>query len=299
MSTSRVHGSTDLRRPQEQTAALSPSAQQAKARRVPPRRAAKDSPPDRIDQIIASGKLDAMRTATDRPRAAGGKTAVSAVGRMVVDGVAYRRVSGRPVSLVHGSMVEGSLPFGGIQPNYVIDLKHPALQPMFAQIRALQYRPMPMWEKVDAVMEVVRKTLSRKAYRSPPYLRLLAQHRRAGTHVSLGEYADQRCGVCREHALLTHLALQQAGVKTKYAYVKATQGDRVEDHAIVTIHHGGQVWVLDSYNRNFNGGRVEDFLKPGGSRPADPRLPFADPAMFGCSFQYNAYPAFWLPEPGS
>jgi hypothetical protein len=244
-----------------------------------------------IDTLVKDGELKRFARFAKKP----GK-ASSVKPPLKLKNANFQKVSGKPVALTHGSVVEGSTSHGGIQPNYVIDLAHPAFKKILAQVRALQYRPIEFWDKVETVMNIVAKTLKDKEYQSTPYIRMLSKSRKEGKNVSLGDYLFHHCGVCREHALLTHMVLQQAGIKTKYTYVKASQGEDTEDHAIVTIHHGGEVWVLDAYNDNFNGGRFKDFVKPGGSRPSDPRLPFAQPYIYGCSFKVNPYPTYWIPN---
>ncbi|HEY1101426.1 MAG TPA: hypothetical protein VGF99_20980 [Myxococcota bacterium] len=212
--------------------------------------------------------------------------------------VVYKQVSGRSVRLNHGSVVEGSVDFGGLQPNYVVDLKHPRLQALLGKARALDVPGASLRSKVDAVVALVQATLTEGAYDAPAYLKLLADHRTQRTNITLGDYLRHGAGVCRENALLTHLALLEAGCDSEYLYASASQGAHREDHAVALVRddHGRQI-VVDSYNRNFHGFFLDDLTKPGGSSPFDTRLRGSSPApsMFGCTLRVTTHPIYWVP----
>ncbi len=215
--------------------------------------------------------------------------------------VVYKQVSGRPVRLNHGSIIEGSVDFGGLQPNYVIDLTHPRLKRLLGDARALQDKPFA--DRCAGVVALVQRTLTEGAYDAPAYLKLLADHRDDRVNITLGDYLATGAGVCRENALLTHLALLEAGVDSEYLYCAATQSGRAEDHAVaLAVDDQGRKVVVDSYNRNFHGFLLDDLLKPGGSTPRDKRLPSssssssaAAPSMFGCTLSITAHPVYWVP----
>ncbi len=212
--------------------------------------------------------------------------------------VVYRQVSGRSVRLNHGSIIEGSVDFGGLQPNYVIDLQHPRLKALLSQARALNVSGKSLEDKVNGVVALVQKTLTQGAYDAPAYLKLLADNRQQRTNVTLGDYLMQGAGVCRENALLTHLALLEAGVDSEYLYCQAAQGGRAEDHAVaLAVDEHGRKIVVDSYNRNFHGFFLDDLTRPGGSQARDKRLPgsTSSPSMYGCTLSVAAYPIYWIP----
>jgi hypothetical protein len=212
--------------------------------------------------------------------------------------VVYKQVSGRGVRLNHGSIIEGSVDFGGMQPNYVVDLQHPRLAAMLGEARALNVAGRSLEDKCNGVVAIVQKTLTQGAYDAPAYLKLLADKRSARTNITLGDYLMSGAGVCRENALLTHLALLEAGVESEYLYCQASQGARAEDHAVaVAVDDNGRKIVVDSYNRNFHGFFLDDLIKPGGSRARDKRLAggTSSPSMYGCSLSVAAYPVYWVP----
>jgi hypothetical protein len=211
--------------------------------------------------------------------------------------VVYKAVSGRGVRLNHGSVVEGSVDFGGLQPNYVIDLKHPKLTRLLGAARALNVPGATFATKVNGAVALVRKTLTEGAYDAPAYLKLLADNRNSRTNITLGDYLTSGAGVCRENALLTHLALTEAGVESTYLYCHAQQGANREDHAVATaVDSKGRSVVVDSYNRNFHGFFLDDLLQPGGSQASHKRLRGSDaPSMFGCSLTVAPYPQYWVP----
>jgi hypothetical protein len=212
-------------------------------------------------------------------------------------GVVYKQVSGRGVRLNHGSVVEGSVDFGGLQPNYVVDLKHPRLQQLLAAARALDRPGATLEEKVNGVVALVQKTLTEGAYDAPAYLKLLAEHRSQRVNITLGDYLVSGAGVCRENALLTHLALLEAGLESEYLYCRAGQGGRVEDHAVaLVVAPDGRKVVVDSYNRNFHGFALDDLLRPGGSQSTDRRLAGGRaPSLFGCTLSVADHPVYWIP----
>lgn len=210
--------------------------------------------------------------------------------------VVYKQVSGRPVRLNHGAVIEGSVDFGGLQPNYVIDLQHPRLAALLAAARGLRGKDWA--DRVQGVVALVQKTLTEGAYDAPSYLKLLSEHRNQRINITLGDYLMGGAGVCRENALLTHLALLEANVDSEYLYCQAAQGGRAEDHAVaLAVDDAGRKFVVDSYNRNFHGFLLDDTLKPGGTAARDKRLPGAtsSPSMYGCTLAVAHYPTYWVP----
>jgi hypothetical protein len=211
--------------------------------------------------------------------------------------VVYKSVSGRGVRLNHGAVIEGSVDFGGLQPNYVIDLKHPRLQRLLGAARSLNAPTLSFEHRIREVVDLVQRTLTQGAYDAPGYLHLLNTNRSTRTNITLGDYLTQGVGVCRENALLTHLALLEAGVDSEYLYCSATQGGIAEDHAVaLAVDEQGRKVVVDSYNRNFHGFFLDDLLRAGGSQATDQRLRARkQPSMFGCALTVAAYPVYWIP----
>lgn len=210
--------------------------------------------------------------------------------------VVYKQVSGRGVRLNHGAVVEGSVDFGGLQPNYVIDLQHPRLAALLTAARGL--RGKDWHERIHGVVALVQKTLTDGAYDAPAYLKLMSEHRSKRINITLGDYLMGGAGVCRENALLTHLALLEADVDSEYLYCHAAQGGRAEDHAVaLAVDDRGRKVVVDSYNRNFHGFFLDDLLRPGGSQARDKRLmgSTSGPSMYGCTLSVAPYPVYWVP----
>lgn len=164
------------------------------------------------------------------------------------------------IKLRDGVRLEGSTHHGGLQPSYAIRLADPALRPLFDYARQVRASALPRWTKVARVKAAVRRALPGRAYDAPAYRALLAKHRRDGTSVPIGAYVEHGVGVCRENAILTHLALAEAGIASRMIYVEAKQGERVEDHAVVITPHRGDAYVVDAYNGNFDGARLRSLL---------------------------------------
>ncbi|OFZ83026.1 MAG: hypothetical protein A2583_13270 [Bdellovibrionales bacterium RIFOXYD1_FULL_53_11] len=168
------------------------------------------------------------------------------------------------IDIPYGSIVQGSIEHSGIQPNYVINPPSDAeLEKFLERARKLNKQKIPLWEKVEKVLGIVRRAMPRKDYKDPRYLALLEKYRRTNRPVPLGEYLKIRAGVCREYALLTHLALKEAGIDNKfvYAFVERPLITRAEygltaltreDHAFTVIKDNKQLWIVDSYSPYFN-----------------------------------------------
>ena len=117
--------------------------------------------------------------------------------------------------------------------------------------------------------------------------------------ISLGEYLKNGVGVCREYALLTHLALLRMGVDSRFAYVKAITGNLEQDHGIVLIKHKGELWLVDSYFTWLNGFRLKDLRKRGGANESDPRLVYGKITPDDVSMRIvkiHSFPLVWAPK---
>lgn len=224
----------------------------------------------------------------------------------------YLIKQGGLVDIPDGAYVQGSSTFGGIQPDYRIDLNDPDLKLFLEQVRGavaksfmirslekVGLRRLANHKKIELVTALVQKALPQGAYDAEPYLRILEEHRLQNVDITLGSYLRCQAGVCRENALLTHQALKAVGVENRFVYVFANQyGGAPEDHAIVVVEEKGVRWIVDPYNPNFHGRSLEDLMEPAGSNTRTPRL-----ASFATSkgdvariLRINSYPTYWIPE---
>ena len=231
-----------------------------------------------------------------------------AIGTMKLPGTAYREVSGGPVELFHGSIVEGSVDKGGLQPHYVVDLHDKKIEKLLVSARKLTGKGFD--QRCAGVRALVAKALSGKTYDQPGYLKLMQSARKAQANVRPGDYLRADAGVCREHAMLTHLALREAGVNTRYLYVKVygPDGNKIEDHALALAFDDAKLgkpdasraWIVDSYNKMFDGRRLEVFLRPQGSSDRDESRGDVDVQAlpkhwFGYTVRVLPYPHCWIP----
>ena len=161
-----------------------------------------------------------------------------------VDAENYRLERGGVVDLLPESYLEGSWRAGGIQPDYFLDPGADEFGPLMNYARSLNTPAIPTWDRIRAVVRAVQRTFPYRAYRSPRHLRLNHWYTSRSRTVPLSRYARCGAGVCREHALVTHFALKEAGVPNLYAYVRVFTGGRSEyleqDHAISVILHEGE-----------------------------------------------------------
>lgn len=201
-----------------------------------------------------------------------------------VDEVQYKEEEGNG-TLTDGTIVRGNLRFGGLQPDYLLNLDHPKLQALLQDAELL--KDLPDAEKMERVKNLVHKALPKRAYRSLAYRRLLRQHRKQETPIELGAYLEKKAGVCREHALITHFALQRAGFNPVFRYIEIWRRARlrnklvVEDHAINTIQFNGQTVVIDSYFPQFHGKTYEQLFRAAPSTPSKRNVSGANETTFG------------------
>ncbi|HCM38920.1 MAG: hypothetical protein A2Z97_01105 [Bdellovibrionales bacterium GWB1_52_6] len=172
-----------------------------------------------------------------------------------------------------GSVMEGSLGHGGFQPDYIIDKNHPALAPLWDHARNV--KSLPQEDKIRSIVQFIRTVLlPNRNYEDKDYLRTLKQFRELKREIPLGEYAVAKAGVCREYALLTHLALKEAGVPNQYVYAKVNTGGLIEDHAFTVIKDKGQLITVDSYELDYSGRLLKDLMNPGGITDKSYRAPW-------------------------
>ncbi len=177
-----------------------------------------------------------------------------------------------------GSIIEGSHRYGGIQPDYYIDLHEAPIRSVLQFAEKIGRDPnIENFTKVNIILKHIQKSvLTDKNPRGAPYLEMLAKKLNNGEQVSISNYIEKHIGVCREHAILTHLALKKANIKNYFAYgvLKNRFGARY-DHAFVIIDDGDEQWLVDSYNPYLNGRRLKDVLRSSGSKIGDPIASFA------------------------
>ena len=159
-------------------------------------------------------------------------------GQAISTSIGHRATRSRAVRLEHGTIVEGSARFGGIQPDYIIDLEHPALKALLDE--AQSWRGKSRVEKIRRAQRLVKKTLANDSYDAPGYLALLETYRQKLEPISIGEYARCGAGVCRENAIIGQILLRAAGEDARYHYVHLPN-ERV-DHAVVLLprHEGAR-----------------------------------------------------------
>jgi hypothetical protein len=192
-----------------------------------------------------------------------------------------------------GSRVQGSADHGGIQPNYEISAEDPDLKQFLGKVRKMlkggwfRFSDRNQWKDIQRISQWVREALPDGDYDSKPYRDLLRAHRERGENIPLGRYISCGAGVCRENALLLHLALNEAKIKNYYVYARVQQGDGTpEDHAIVVVPEGNQLRIVDSYNENFDGQDLHHILATSKSFEA---------SSFAKVLQINSYPIYWTP----
>jgi hypothetical protein len=223
----------------------------------------------------------------------------------------YDRISGGIYELESGMVVEGSVKHGGIQPDYQIDFESQDFRQLKKFARAIKDNPnLSIWTKIDKVATYIRnKTLPHGEYNNPNYLKTLASFREAGEDIPLSAYMSCRAGVCRENAMLLHLALKEAGIANRFVYAKVQQQvwergvvtfDKSEDHAFTVVEINGKNWIADSYNSNFHGYNFDQLTNPDLDKSLrleeSPLVKDYDSSVFRRIRKVNSYPTVWKPK---
>jgi hypothetical protein len=210
----------------------------------------------------------------------------------------YVVLTGGLFDIQPGTILEGSLAGGGMQPDYVIDLENPTFAEFLESAREAAAAESTKVGKIDAVIKTIQAYIRDTSYTSRPYLSLLRRHRAAGTDVPVSEYLACGAGVCREHALLLHFGLKAIGIENLHAYAKVVQGGHVEDHAFVIVNYGNREFVVDAYNSNFNGLPLEALMTGvEDSAKVERPLAFHEPyKIFRRILGFNAYPRLYAPK---
>ncbi|MDD4976929.1 MAG: transglutaminase-like domain-containing protein [Bacteriovorax sp.] len=194
------------------------------------------------------------------------------------------------------AIVEGSAQVGGLQPDYIADYENPAFDPIREYAHEIKKSDLPSKDKIENITNFIAKNiLKNKGYNGKEYLNLMKQYKDAGLNIPLSEYIRISSGVCREHALITHYALKEAGISNSYLYVTVQTQKGVEDHAINIVDYKDEKWIVDSYNKKYNGLKLDEALK-GVENPKDELFGHLSDAKFRKIIKINAYPAVWLPR---
>lgn len=169
-----------------------------------------------------------------------------------------------PTHIPDGTLVEGSINARGIQPHYKIDLSHPALKSYLEFAKTLKGKNISIEEKIKLLTKETKRLLPGRGYFNFTYLNLLERHSKSNTPVSLGDYLDAKVGTCRENALLMNLALQEAGIPSKFHYLNIQRsmtllGKVSEDHAFNTVVVNGKETIVDSFFADLNGVPLAEF----------------------------------------
>jgi len=201
------------------------------------------------------------------------------------------------------AVVEGSVASGGLQPNYIIDWNNNAFDEIRKFSQKTKQSSKPYLEKLNEIQNFIKKKVFKDTdYTNRKYLALMSKYRANKKDIPLSEYVKTKNGVCREHALVTHLALKEAGIPNSYLYVTAQIDDRVEDHAVNIIDYNGEKWIIDSYSKNFHGMNLND-IKKGVKKPR--YLPLKNVLLtrdFSAKFKrrqflkFNDFPKVWNPR---
>lgn len=192
------------------------------------------------------------------------------------------------INVEDGDIVEGSTSNGGLQPDYLIDLNAPGWRPLFAECDRIRKSDRSFWEKVESISILIgSQVFDGRSYTDERYQLLMKKHRDNASIVPLSSYLKCAAGVCREHALVTHILLKRAGIPNSYVYALTQVSDPhtdayfpAEDHAFVIVDHEGEKWTVDAYNRDYDGFLFDELVSPKGLTLKSSGCPLAEKIDF-------------------
>lgn len=231
---------------------------------------------------VAEFKLEAMRAYVVEIEKWSGKNygwrSYSPITSAVREGMDALR--GIPVRLHNGSIIEGTLRYGGTQTDYLFDLDSPVLKPYLDWASAI--RKLPVEVRIAKIKERVRSALPNRNVGS-----VTTEFRDRGERTPLSALLAAGTGQCREHALFTHALLEKAGIDNQYVYVRVSHGHRTEDHAFVIVGDGPNQKVVDAFYTFLDDQMFARVLAGIQDKPTDPLLKV---------LHLNNYPVYWLPH---
>ena len=182
------------------------------------------------------------------------------------------------VSLSDGSYIEGSKEFGGRTPDFLIDWNAKEFSELkkFCQKVKLEKK-----DPMTAVREI-RRYLNQHIFihdaSTETYTSIIASHKKDNLAL-LSEFMRSKSGSCRENAYILHLALKEAGVMNKLAYIKIPMIiSNSNDHAIIVYRQGGVWRSVDAASDAYNDSPLDTLLSQGKIS------------------QLNLFPQVWLPK---
>jgi hypothetical protein len=198
------------------------------------------------------------------------------------------------------SHVDGSSRYGGTQPDYVISDRDPYLMEFFKyvehEVELNKAKTLPAVVKV--VKAIIReKVFLHREYNNPLYTELNKIYVKSGARVPVGEYIKISAGVCREHALLLHLALNHLSIPNFFSYARVKNFGIIEDHAFVVVNFEGKSWIADAYNDAFDGRLLSDAKNNRFTNPMSQLAPWANRFARKSKYLYKNYIQYFLNFP--
>lgn len=223
---------------------------------------------------------------------------------VVPNNVTHQVIGSGRMDIPNNAIIEGSHGYGGLQPDYLVDLQESQFQNFLINAREIGIAHSDFWDKVHNVIRLINsETFEYVNYKNPYYLRLLKKARGEHRPVKLSEYFSCRAGVCREFGLFTHFALKAAGIPNDFVYAQIQRASNydnyniIEDHAFVVVMFDGVEWVIDPYYWGFNGFKLSDLMRPEGVTVDSEIAPIAIPGPgFRRIIKINSYPKVWVPK---
>jgi len=140
------------------------------------------------------------------------------------------------------------LPSKGTGPAVAIDASHPALADLLAKARKIGSGWGSDVSKVKKLQQAIKNKMPD---RLAEWQAFEATQGGKGA-LSLGEYLEEGCGVCKQNALATQVGLQEMNIPSRYVRGVVERGGSRGGHAWVEAKLGGQWYVLDNLWDHWN-----------------------------------------------
>ena len=130
-----------------------------------------------------------------------------------------------PFNLPDNCIIEGSTRHGGMQPDYLVGAGDRDLTRLMSYAEKIGGSSrLDFWQKVERIRTRVKNSMPHREYDDPTYLDLIKRYRERGKPIPMGQYCKYGVGVCRENAILLTMALNRAGISSKFVYARVQVG---------------------------------------------------------------------------
>lgn len=162
-----------------------------------------------------------------------------------------------------GTVIEGSRDFGGITPDFLVDWDATEFDMIRDFARSLKKKALPANEIADQLQAHLLQAAMVQNSSDPAYLKILKNTDSEG-RVPLSAFIRARAGSCREKSYVMHLAMAEAGVINRVAYVRMNAVvENANDHSFVIYLDDQTLRIADATGNVLHGKSVHEVTANG------------------------------------